>query len=72
MVTRLTGRGIPDLLVGWCGRWVLLECKTEAGKATEAQQVFHQETTRRGLPAYYVRTIGEVQTVLDRIVRLLP
>src|SRR5690606_7920333 len=24
LVERISGAGIPDLLVGWCGRWILL------------------------------------------------
>jgi hypothetical protein len=26
-VTRLDGKGLPDLLIGWRGRTILLECK---------------------------------------------
>lgn len=70
LVARLSCKGIPDLLVGFCGRWLLLECKSEAGSQTKAQREFFSETRRRGLPCYEVRTIEEVTEIIDRTSRL--
>jgi hypothetical protein len=38
------GRGVPDLLCGFRGRWYLVECKTGKNwKYTPAQKKFHAE-----------------------------
>lgn len=40
-VYHLRGKGIPDLLVGWCGRTHLLEVKRpKVGRLTAAQKKF--------------------------------
>ena len=36
-----TGRGVPDLLVGFCGANFLLECKTLHGKLNQKQRTWH-------------------------------
>lgn len=53
----LSGEGIPDLLCFHRGRFVLLECKTGAGRLTAAQERFFSET--RGSAAYIVKTPKE-------------
>lgn len=70
LVERISGAGIPDLLVGWCGRWILLECKTGKGDLTPVQQDFHQSATRKGLPVYTVNSVERTDEILDRILRL--
>lgn len=39
-VYHLADKGIPDLLVGWCGKMFLLEVKGEKGRLTKAQKDF--------------------------------
>jgi hypothetical protein len=56
------GQGFPDLIVGYQGRFVLLEVKDgskppSARKLTADQQKFHAEWT--GLPLFVVSSIGE-------------
>ena len=36
-VWHLSDKGIPDLLVGYCGRNILVEVKSPGGKLTDAQ-----------------------------------
>ena len=55
------GGGFPDLVVGYQGRWVLLEVKDgakppSARKLTKDQEKFHAEMT--GLPLFVVESIG--------------
>lgn len=35
------GSGVPDLLVGWCGRNILMEVKVAKGKLTPDQISWH-------------------------------
>lgn len=56
------GKGFPDLVVGYQGRFVLLEVKDgdkppSAQKLTKDQEKFHAEWT--GLPLYVVASIAE-------------
>ena len=53
-VYRLSAKGIPDLVVGWCGRLFLLEVKSATGKLTPAQVKFQQRW--KGPPPIVVRT----------------
>ena len=55
------GKGFPDLIVGYQGRFVLLEIKDgakppSAQKLTKDQEKFHAEWT--GLPLYVVNSIA--------------
>jgi hypothetical protein len=34
------GRGVPDLLISYRGRWFLVEVKTETGTLTKAEKEF--------------------------------
>ena len=61
---RLSAPGVPDLLVGWQGRWLLLEVKTERGRLKPAQQVFHATATALKLPCWVVRNEAEALEVL--------
>lgn len=51
------GKGIPDLLVGFRGRTILMEVKTKNGKLNHKQQNFRDEW--RGDPVHVVRSPGE-------------
>lgn len=58
------GGGVPDLLVGYCGRNILIEIKTAKGSLTKAQIKFHN--TWRGQKAV-VRTVQQALDVLIKI-----
>ena len=53
--------GIPDLLVGIKGRWVLVEVKNPKGRNRihQSQQEFLDVCQSRGLPAHVIRTVPE-------------
>lgn len=69
LVTQLNGKGIPDLLVGVRGRFVLLEVKQPKGKKggqskagqrlRETQRAFFIACEELGLPAYVARSPEE-------------
>ncbi len=44
-VFRVSGEGLPDLLVAYRGRWMPLEVKSKGGKLTEAQAAAYLEAT---------------------------
>jgi len=70
LVERVSARALPDLLVGWCGRWILLEVKTGDAGLKPSQADFHSRALAKGLPVYVVNNIDRVGEMLDRIVRL--
>lgn len=52
IVLRLSGRGVPDLLVSRGGLLYALECKVKSGRLTKAQK----EVEKRGWPVKIART----------------
>lgn len=54
-VFQLDGRDIPDLLVGFRDRWVLLEVKTPDGDLRPGQETFLMLAEARRRPAFVVR-----------------
>ena len=58
------GRGCPDLLVGFLGRNLLIEVKTEDGELTPREAEWHE--TWRGR-VEIVRTVDQALDILDRI-----
>jgi len=57
-----TGKGCPDLLVGYQGRTVLLEVKAGRGKLTDQQAAW--QFTWNGAPVCVVRSGDEAVAVL--------
>ena len=57
---------IPDLLVGYRGRWLLLEVKMPGGALEAGQELFHGACQALGLPCEVVRTVEDCQRVLKR------
>jgi len=60
------GRGFPDLLVAWRGKWTLIEVKDgdkkpSARKLTARQVVFHAEAAAKGAP---VRVVTDVESAI--------
>jgi hypothetical protein len=61
----LSGRGVPDLLVAWCGRWLLAEIKGPKGELTGDQQEFFEKALLYGTPTYVLRTVQDASEMLD-------
>jgi Holliday junction resolvase len=59
VVHRISGTGLPDLLVGYRKRWILLEVKSPKGKLEPAQVLFHQAAQALGLPCHIVHTFED-------------
>ncbi len=70
LVIRLSAANVPDLLVGWCGRWLLLECKVPGAGLSPGQEEFATEARRRGLLNFVVSTVEQVKEILDAQSRL--
>lgn len=52
------GRGVPDLLVGYSGRLLLLEVKSgPRARLTTTQAIWHRQWA--GYPVYVVRSVEE-------------
>lgn len=49
-VTRLSGEGVPDLLIAWRGISRLAEVKRPKGKLTPAQVAFHAKWNGEPIP----------------------
>lgn len=63
------GAGVPDLLVGWRGQWLLIEVKDggkvkSARKLTPAQQAFHAALAAQKLP---VRVVESPKQAIDAL-----
>jgi len=56
--------GLPDLLVGFRGRWGLVEVKSKRGKLEPLQVLFHSACQAQGLPCAVVREIVDVEPLL--------
>ena len=64
VVHRISGPGLPDLLVGYRKRWLLLEVKSPKGKLEPAQVLFHGAAQALGLPCYVVYTVDDCAAAL--------
>jgi Holliday junction resolvase len=62
--THQLGKGFPDLVVGYAGRNLLVEVKSEKGALTEDERLFH--SVWRG-EVRTVRTKEDVRTVLENM-----
>lgn len=63
------GAGVPDLLVGWRGQWLLVEVKDgrkvkSARKLTSAQMEFHAALAAQRLP---VRVVESPEQALEAL-----
>ncbi len=74
MVRHVSAEGLPDLIVGFRGRWLWLEVKRPLGAMggssadgqhlQPAQAVFFAEALLAGLPAHVVRSPEEALRVI--------
>ncbi len=55
-IFRLSGEGVPDLLVGYRGTWMPLEVKSEKGVFTQLQR---EAMTNGSMAALVVRSVDE-------------
>lgn len=63
------GAGVPDLLVGWRGQWLLIEVKDgskvkSARQLTSAQKAFHAALAAQRLP---VRVVESPEQAIDAL-----
>ena len=58
------GRGCPDIMIGIRGVNILMEIKTDKGKLTTDQQIFHRTWDGQ---AHVVRTLEEAIAVINRL-----
>ena len=68
LVCRVSGKDVPDLIVGWRGRYLLLEVKQKGSNLKQGQLKFHGDHLLRGLPCYVVRDVAEALETLGVIV----
>jgi hypothetical protein len=69
VVIPLSGPGLPDLLVGWRGRWLLLECKSPGGHLTERQEQFFALCDIKKLPARIVFGMDDCKNLLHALLK---
>lgn len=60
-ITSQTGKGFPDIVVGYNGVNYLFELKVEDGKLTHDQRVFHSQWNGK---VYIVRTSDEALRII--------
>lgn len=66
LVHRLSGTGVPDLLVGYRGRWLLFEVKAATGRLQPAQLLFHDAAAALDLPCYVIHSPEDARRILRR------
>lgn len=64
LVYRVSGAGIPDLLVGFCGLWWPVEVKRPRQLLAMHQQRFAATAAMCGLPTYVIRDEVEAEQLL--------
>ena len=65
IVRRLSDAGIPDLLVIWRGRVLLVEIKMPRGRYTKAQQEFRSACAAVGCRIYTARSVTDARLILE-------
>jgi len=64
VVHRISGPGLPDLLVGYRKRWLLAEVKSPKGKLETAQVLFHGAAKALNLPCYVIYSVEDAAAML--------
>lgn len=60
--------GIPDLIAGFNGKFVLIEVKDgKGGRVSKAQREFHALCEYRGLPCYLVRSVPDAIRIVQEL-----
>lgn len=65
-VTQLSGAGIPDLLVCYEGRLLLVEVKMPGGLFTKSQQHSFEDMACNDVPLFVVRSVEDIPQTLRR------
>lgn len=65
LVRLLSGEGLPDLLVGISGYWVLAEVKSPGGSLTPSQSELIASAGRLRLPVRVLRTNDDVRNMVE-------
>lgn len=63
-VVQVSATGLPDLCVGYGGRWFWMEVKAPKAKLRESQKPFFKSAQELGLNASVVRSGAEAVAVL--------
>lgn len=64
LVLRVSGRDLPDLLVGFCGLWWPVEIKQPRCRLSPGQMVLIQRAADHRLPVGIVRDLVEADALL--------
>ncbi len=68
VVTPLSGKGVPDLLCGYCGIYFLVEVKMPGCKFTPAQREYWEDSILcHGLPAYVLRSPLDIERMFESL-----
>ena len=59
--------GIPDLLVYYRSKHVLIELKTKTGVLTESQELEFPNYESQGFPIHIVRSLDEFTLLINRL-----
>lgn len=65
-VERLSGVGVPDLLISKDGRWYVAEVKSRRGTATEQQSLFAR---RARADVYVLRGVDDAIAFAEQVIR---
>lgn len=66
VVCRISSKGVPDLLVGYRGTWIMLEVKQPGGKLKDSQELFHSACDALKLPCHVVYNVDDARRILRR------
>jgi hypothetical protein len=72
LVARLSGAGVPDLLVGFRGDWAVVEVKAPRGQLTDRQTEWIDAARRMRLPVYVIRDRVEADLMLQQMAGVIP
>lgn len=61
--------GAPDFALVWCGRVVLVECKTATGKVSDAQREWRYLSERQGVTVFIVRDYDYFLGIMEQVKR---
>lgn len=60
------GVGSPDLVGAVAGTWFAVELKSEGGRVSDTQRIWHDAAAKRGALVDVVRSEGEMAAAIER------
>ena len=63
----ISGAGVPDLLIGFCGQFYVAEVKMPRGKLTIAQESFKLVCERVDLPYPIFRSVEDAEGWVEQV-----